>query len=420
MLVQLAFSPQSVRYEEESAAARNFLQELGVREIRETSEGLGAIRFVETMERLAMTEAQGNQWLSEFEKLLEDTQSREILKARVALYFQPNQRNVKKLVAQASMNCRYIVENVAYIDDFPYRAGTPIVFYGLGGFAERFIDGIQKDMEEICPEVASATFMYCDRNYKNIGKFRNETVISPEKLIEKYKSSNVIICTECYVKEIFQYLISEGFPQENIFFRTAVDEETQYFDTELIQLEQGEVFVDVGVLNAETSVRFSKKVDYEAIYLFEPSEEAREIAIGNLKSGNISSYELFPFGLWNEETVLEFSGTGGAFGITENRVHNDAVKSIQIPMGTMDKALENKYISFIKMDIEGAEMKALQGAEHLIKTHKPKLAISLYHKSDDLFDIPRFIHDIVPEYSFYLRHYSTEVHETVLYAVIPD
>lgn len=234
-----------------------------------------------------------------------------------------------------------------------------------------------------------------------MGKFRNEIVISPEELLEKYRSSSVIIVTECFAKEIFEYLVSEGFPKENIYYESAVDDETQYFEAELIKFNAGEVFVDVGVLNAATSVKFSKKVDYEAIYLFEPEETAQEVSMRNLKNANVTAFELFPFGLWDEETVLVFSGTGGSFGTVENKYTNDTAKPVHVPGNTLDNVLGVRYISFVKMDIEGSELKALQGAERLIKTHKPKLAISLYHKPEDLFDIPRFIHSIVPEYRFF-------------------
>jgi len=61
-------------------------------------------------------------------------------------------------------------------------------------------------------------------------------------------------------------------------------------------------------------------------------------------------------------------------------------------------------ITFIKMDIEGAEVAALLGTQNHIKRSKPKLAISLYHKLPDLIEIPRLIRQLVPEYKFYFQH----------------
>jgi hypothetical protein len=70
------------------------------------------------------------------------------------------------------------------------------------------------------------------------------------------------------------------------------------------------------------------------------------------------------------------------------------------------------------MDIEGSELKALHGAENTIKNNKPKLAICIYHKPEDITEIQRYLMSIVPEYKFGIRHYADHEFETVLYAFI--
>ena len=67
---------------------------------------------------------------------------------------------------------------------------------------------------------------------------------------------------------------------------------------------------------------------------------------------------------------------------------------------------------------EGSELKALEGAKTVIQRDHPKLAISLYHKPEDIVELPAYILELVPEYKFYIRHYCSDVCETVLYAVI--
>ena len=74
-------------------------------------------------------------------------------------------------------------------------------------------------------------------------------------------------------------------------------------------------------------------------------------------------------------------------------------------------------MTFIKMDIEGAELEALKGSREIIQRYRPRLAISAYHKKEDLVELPLYIKELVPEYKLYIRHYSNAGVETVLYAV---
>ena len=85
----------------------------------------------------------------------------------------------------------------------------------------------------------------------------------------------------------------------------------------------------------------------------------------------------------------------------------------------IDDIIDNEKIpTFIKMDVEGAEKNAILGAENTISRYKPRLAISIYHKPKDIIEIPTLLKELVPEYKFAIRHYSTNVYETVLYAWI--
>ena len=76
--------------------------------------------------------------------------------------------------------------------------------------------------------------------------------------------------------------------------------------------------------------------------------------------------------------------------------------------------------TYIKMDIEGAELEALWGARRILKEHSPVLAICAYHTSDHLWQIPFLIHAIQPDYKLYLRRYAEGAFELVWYAVPVD
>ncbi len=77
-------------------------------------------------------------------------------------------------------------------------------------------------------------------------------------------------------------------------------------------------------------------------------------------------------------------------------------------------------VDFIKMDIEGAELKALQGAEQTLKAFRPKLAIALYHRADDFVDIPSYLESLNLNYEFFLDHFTIHLEETVLFASPPN
>ena len=85
--------------------------------------------------------------------------------------------------------------------------------------------------------------------------------------------------------------------------------------------------------------------------------------------------------------------------------------------GIIDEIVGEDKVSFIKMDIEGAELKALEGAKETILKWYPRLAICIYHKYEDIYEIGDYILSLNPNYKLYIRHYSTCMWETVLYAV---
>lgn len=73
-------------------------------------------------------------------------------------------------------------------------------------------------------------------------------------------------------------------------------------------------------------------------------------------------------------------------------------------------------VNFIKLDVEGSELKALIGAKNIIQAFKPKLAISIYHKNEDFYEIPLYLDALALGYEFYIDHFTIHREETVLFA----
>ena len=84
---------------------------------------------------------------------------------------------------------------------------------------------------------------------------------------------------------------------------------------------------------------------------------------------------------------------------------------------TIDAVVGNQKVTYIKMDVEGAELNSLIGAKEIIKREHPKLAISIYHSDDDMINIIEYIRQNYPFYKLYVRHYTYFYADTVLYAI---
>lgn len=83
----------------------------------------------------------------------------------------------------------------------------------------------------------------------------------------------------------------------------------------------------------------------------------------------------------------------------------------------LDETVYDREPTYIKMDIEGAEQEALKGCRKIIQDYRPKLAICIYHKPEDFFEIPIMIKEMNPVYKLYVRQYMDAWYDTVLYAV---
>ncbi len=185
--------------------------------------------------------------------------------------------------------------------------------------------------------------------------------------------------------------------------------EAQYLD--VFEPVDDEIIIDAGCYNGATAIRFLEwgKGKVKRVYSFEfdPSSYAR-------CERNLEPYKdrvtLINCGLWDKDEVIYTApnGSGGSTVFSEG--------STEIRLTSIDNVVNGGAVTLIELDIEGAELKALMGAKNTIIRHRPRLAISLYHKPEDLYEIPGYILSLVPEYKFYLRHYASNEWETVLYA----
>lgn len=189
--------------------------------------------------------------------------------------------------------------------------------------------------------------------------------------------------------------------------------ENQYFADDIVKLNQQEVFLDIGAYIGDTAESIAKMTggNYNKIYCFEPDKKCLAILRKNMEK--YENIEIVEKGAWNKHEKMLFQ---------EDSEHGSSAighdTGYEIEVDCIDNCIEeNVCVTHIKMDIEGAELQGLQGAKRTIQTHKPKLAICVYHKNEDILDISNYILSIVPEYRLYLRHHNISGTETVLYAI---
>ena len=240
-------------------------------------------------------------------------------------------------------------------------------------------------------------------------------VVSVKELSEKYSDAFVVISTRLYYQQIKEQLLENGFSQDNICVVGEWQNEMlaqQYFDPDIMTCSEGEAFVDGGAFDGQTSLAFRKwaKGKYANIWAFEPEGEMAVKCRELLK--NFQNVSIINKGLWKEAGCVSFQSDGVLSTVSE---HSD--KGNKIPVAALDEVLKDKRVTFIKLDVEGSELEALQGAERIIREQKPKLAISVYHKPQDIWELPELIMSYGSDYKFYLRHYTLCEYDSVLYAV---
>lgn len=183
----------------------------------------------------------------------------------------------------------------------------------------------------------------------------------------------------------------------------------EYFDG-CVRLMKEEVFVDCGGFVGDTALKFIRQVDgkYKDIFIFEPEASKLKLIRKNMSD---FKYTLYQYGVWSESTILGFDDRGDVAS------HISEQGGAEIETCALDDLIYDVAPTYIKMDIEGAETEALKGCEKIIRKYKPKLAVCIYHKPDDLFKIPLMIHELRKDYSIYVRQYDNSLFETVCYAV---
>ncbi|MCQ2026279.1 FkbM family methyltransferase [Clostridium butyricum] len=311
--------------------------------------------------------------------------------------------------------------------------------------------GIIESFDEVSKRNKDFSIIICSRDYYEEIKSNLINYVSEEKIIngsdfyhnyinyfslEDDKNNPFAVRKDIYVNMLKEHSyelenISQKFYDEkskmtmiNIFkhiltgnseFLRDIYEPVQYFCKDIVSVDNNEIFIDGGAYIGDTLESYLKEFrgTYKKIYCFEPEKEQFERLNQYIKTiGRNSNIKALPFGLSNKGKIVGFQNSG-----TSSRISDESNPAVSIKTVRLDEIIKEK-VTFIKMDIEGEELNALKGAKEIICKYKPKLAICVYHKPEDLYEIPKYIMDFGLDYKYYLRHHMREGYtETVFYAI---
>lgn len=318
-------------------------------------------------------------------------------------------------------------------------SGLPVVVYGMGNGADKVIDEFNRLSIPVMGVTASDAFVrgqaFRGFTVKKLSEFNGEFIIAvafasslPDvmnhiySLCDKYRV--IVPCVPVFGDEIFNREFIERnkdkinsayelfddkskrifagcvnfmFGGELETLKSVTSDKDEVFNS-IFSMNSNESYLDLGAYRGDTVEEFLNYCggEYENIIALEPDRRTFKKLCDYLtdipKSVGIQK------AIYSESKTVNFSSNAG-------RQSTISEKGEQIETTTVDEICRNKRITYIKMDVEGAENDGLEGAKNTLKTQKPKLNIALYHRSADIFEIPLTIAEINPEYKFHIRRH---------------
>ncbi|MDQ7068825.1 MAG: FkbM family methyltransferase [Sulfurimonas sp.] len=211
-------------------------------------------------------------------------------------------------------------------------------------------------------------------------------------------------------KEVFTKVINFKISGDYSFMEGFTnDHQGQYFDADIVPTIKNIHFLDGGGYVGDTAEEIIKNYpDFSKIWLIEPIPE--NIRIAKRELGHIKKIEFLTCGVGRKKETLHFNEEKSF-----STIYGNGTQSVEID--TIDNIVKKEKVDFIKLDIEGAEQDAIDGAKETILREHPILAICIYHKAEDWYSVPKKALSIRNDYKIYLRHYMEGIFETVMYFI---
>ena len=329
---------------------------------------------------------------------------------------------------------------------FLKSSDLPILIYGMGNGADKIISVFEKYGIEYKDVFASDGFV---RGHS----YRQKTVISYTQAREIYGKNFIIVVSfgsklpevierifslenehlvfcpdvpvcdgELFNEEFFDLHESELFKARNLLFdeeskrifddiirfkltgRVRYLKSTAYEEKDvdsILNLNAYKSYADLGAYNGDTIKKYTNICpNINKIYAFEP--DARNFKKLFAYCNDLNGIDTFPYNcaVCDCDKTLEFASSGNrnSSGASKGSFQH---KTVQIEEKAIDNIISN--VDFIKYDVEGLEYKALLGSKELIRAYQPDLLVSMYHKSEDMYELPILVSELNPSYKLYLR-----------------
>lgn len=322
------------------------------------------------------------------------------------------------------------------------KSSKPIVIYGMGNGAEKIISVLKEYGVEIADIFASDEFV---RGHSFLG----HKVLKYSDICKKYSDFNIVLAFATHLPDMLEKIkkmnnehpvfapdvpvagngiFTRSFFEENrekfefVYSRLADEESKRVYENiinfkisgkveylynstemdknniykDVLVLNNIETIVDMGAYDGDTIREFTAYTSgkYKHIYALEPDGKNYKKLERNTSS--MKGISLYNLGAWSKRDTLTFSKKAG-------RNSKLSAEGIPVEVTDIDSLIDDK-ITLLKMDIEGAELRALEGCENTIKKYSPKLYVCAYHRNEDMFALPMKIWEYNENYKIYFRH----------------
>ncbi len=272
-------------------------------------------------------------------------------------------------------------------DELKEKFGDMVVLLAFGSAREEVFLNVRKIMAQ--QEFYAPDVPVYGENLFNI-EFARENA---DKLKEVYN-----LLADDVSRKTFECVVKYKLTGDvRYLFECEVETDEPY--NSFLKLTNNEIFADFGAYKGDTVEEFISRVEgYKHIYAVEP---------------DIKTYNKLRIYLDDKENITainacvdSFCGTV-PFSMSASRGSSASKgKNCDVAAMTMDSILKDG-VTYIKMDVEGNEAKAIEGGREIITEYKPKMLISCYHRSEDIFDLPLRVQNIRDDYKIYIRHFKS-------------